>query len=212
VFDIPACDSFEFLNLSIMYRPRRVRLLVVYRPPASSATVFMSEFQAVLEILSTLPEKVIIVGDFNIHVDVPSEKLAVTFLELIETFGLSQLVKASTHSRKKKVNDQGHTWDLVLARQLDDEFVWSVQVGDFVSDHRLVSCTMQALSPGWPVCEVQTRPLKSIDPDAFLADIRELSLLVSPSDSLDGLVQQYNDGLRSVLDKHAPLRLKKVPY
>jgi hypothetical protein len=27
---------------------------------------------------------------------------------------------------------------------------------------------------------------------------------------LDGLVQQYNDGLRSVLDKHAPLRLKKV--
>jgi hypothetical protein len=26
------------------------------------------------------------VGDFNIHVDVPSEKLAVTFLELIETF------------------------------------------------------------------------------------------------------------------------------
>lgn len=86
VFDIPACDSFEFLNLSIMYRPRRVRLLVVYRPPASSATVFMSEFQAVLEILSTLPEKVIIVGDFNIHVDVLSDKLAVTFLELIETF------------------------------------------------------------------------------------------------------------------------------
>ncbi len=43
-----------------------------------------------------------------------------------------------------------------------------------------------------------------------LADIRELPLLVSPSDSLDGLVQQYNDGLRSVLDNHAPLRLKKV--
>jgi hypothetical protein len=69
---------------------------------------------------------------------------------------------------------------------------------------------MQALSPGWPVCELQTRPLKSIDPDSFLADIRELPRFVSPSDSLDGLVQQYNDGLRSVLDKHAPLRLKKV--
>jgi hypothetical protein len=27
---------------------------------------------------------------------------------------------------------------------------------------------------------------------------------------LDGLVHQYNDGLRSLLDKHAPLRLKKV--
>jgi hypothetical protein len=80
----------------------------------------------------------------------------------------------------------------------------------FVCDHRLVSCAMQALSPGWPVCELQTRPLKSIDPDSFLADIRELPRFVSPSDSLDGLVQQYNDGLRSVLDKHAPLRLKKV--
>ena len=108
------------------------------------------------------------------------------------------------------MTDQGHILDLVLARKPEDEFVRSVQVGDFVSDHRLVSCTMQALSPGWPVCVVQTRPLKLIDPDAFLADIRELPLLVSLSDSLGGLLQQYNDGLRSVLDKHAPLRLKKV--
>ena len=42
------------------------------------------------------------------------------------------------------------------------------------------------------------------------ADIRDLALLSSPADSLDGLVQQYNDGLRSVLDKHAPLRPKTV--
>ncbi len=94
-------------------------------------------------------------GDFNIHVDVPSDKLAVTFLELIETFGFSQLVETSTHSRKKKVTDQGHILDLVLARQPDDDFVRNVQVGDFVSDHRLVTCTVQALSPGWPVCDVQ---------------------------------------------------------
>ncbi len=58
------------------YRPRRMRVLVVYRPPASSMTVFMTDFQTVLETISALPDEVIIAGLFNIHVDVSTDKSA----------------------------------------------------------------------------------------------------------------------------------------
>jgi exonuclease III len=37
-------------------------------------TVFMTEFQTVLETISALPDEVIIAGDFNIHVDVSTDK------------------------------------------------------------------------------------------------------------------------------------------
>ncbi|EFX65455.1 hypothetical protein DAPPUDRAFT_117271 [Daphnia pulex] len=165
VSDLPLCESFEFLNLSMAYRPRRVRVLVVYRPPASSMTVFMTEFQTVLETISALPDEVIIADDFNIHVDVSTDKSATDLS-----------VATSTHSKKKRVTDQGHILDLVLTRQPGD-FIRHVSVGDFISDYRLVTCSLRARSPGWPTSTVKIRPLKSIDADAFSADIRELPLL-----------------------------------
>jgi hypothetical protein len=113
-----------------------VRLLVAYRPPSSSLALFSTEFESLLEVLSALPERVVIVGDFNFHVDVPNDKPAAGFIS--KAFGYSQLVSGPTHSKRKKTIDRGHTLDLVLARKADD-FVY-VSVGDFVSDHRLVTC------------------------------------------------------------------------
>jgi hypothetical protein len=37
-----------------------------------------------------------------------------------------------------------------------------------------------------------------------------LNLITDPSDALDCLVAQYNDGLRSLIDKHAPVVTKNV--
>jgi len=197
------------MSLFVNFGPRRVRLLVAYRPPSSSLALFSTEFESLLEVLSALPERVVIVGDFNLHVDVPNDKPAAGFISKVEAFGYSQLVSGPTHSKRKKTTDRGHTLDLVLARKVDD-FVYDVSVGDFVSDHRLVTCLLRARSPSWPVSTVQVRSLKSINMESFMADIQDLPLIQSPADSLEGLVQQYDHGLRSVLDKHAPLRSKTV--
>ena len=178
VFDIPMCESFEYLNLSVCYRPRRVRVLVVYRPPGSSTTVFMTEFQAVLEILSILPEEVIIVGDFNIHVDVPTDKLASEFINLVDMFGFSQRVKTPTHSKRKRVTNQGHILDLVLVRQ-SGGLVRDVTVGDFISDHCLVTCALSTCSPGWPTARILVRSLKSIDTDSFSGHSRPSAAFIS---------------------------------
>ena len=54
--------------------------------------------------------RLIVVGDFNMHVDVPED--ATKFLNLIQSLGLRQHVTSATHNR-------GHTLDLIITRAAD---------------------------------------------------------------------------------------------
>ncbi len=79
------------------------------------------------------------------------------------------------------------------------------------SDHHAVQCSLNITTPPRPFKTVTFRAINSIDLDAFVSDLDSLPLLLSPADELDSLLLQYNDGLASVLDKHAPVRTKSFP-
>ena len=78
-------------------------------------------------------EVLLIFGDFNFHLDDPSDNDAKTFTGLLETFGLSQHVTAPTHSFR-------HTLDLLISRSSNDINVHLIQSTFFVSDHHFVEC------------------------------------------------------------------------
>jgi len=73
---------------------------LIYRPPKLST--FISEFSE--------PKyyNVLVPGDFNIHVCCPSHSQAFEFLDLIDSFNLTQSMKEATYSK-------GHTLNLVLS-------------------------------------------------------------------------------------------------
>ena len=52
--------------------------------------------------------------------------------------------------------------------------------------------------------------LRSIDLDAFRRDILNSDLIICPADNAVDLANQYNSVLSSILDKHAPLKSKRV--
>ena len=54
----------------------------------------------------------LVLGDFNIHVDVPNGIYAVKFLDLLESLGLEQQVTEPTHIF-------GHRLDLVITRRTE---------------------------------------------------------------------------------------------
>ncbi|KAI3367040.1 hypothetical protein L3Q82_009670 [Scortum barcoo] len=62
---------------------------VVYRPPGPYSE-FLSEFSEFLSNLVLENDKVIIVGDFNIHVDMDSDSLSTAFISLLDSIGFSQ--------------------------------------------------------------------------------------------------------------------------
>ena len=54
------------------------------------------------------------------------------------------------------------------------------------------------------------RKLRSLDMESFLSDVADCPLVIDPSSDLDHLVQQYDTLLRSIMDKHAPVKRRVV--
>ena len=101
-------------------------------------------------------ERLLIVGDLNIHVDVPDDADAIKFLDLLECMRLTQHVITPTHR-------SGHSLDLIITRDLDG-LVQTLPISDsFLSDHCTVLSELTLRMPAATVKEVcyrKTRLLK----------------------------------------------------
>jgi hypothetical protein len=69
--------------------------------------LFLEEFAGCLELLVAIPGRLLVVGDFNIHVDKLGNPFSCKFISLIESFDLVQRVLDPTHIA-------GQSLDLVL--------------------------------------------------------------------------------------------------
>jgi hypothetical protein len=107
-------------------------------------------------------------------------------------FSLEQSVKGPTH-------DKGHTLDLVLYRPTDGILSKTTVDQNLKSDHLAVVCKLNIPKPQIDPVTFSFRPIREIDPSSFKSDV---SVSMSPNCSL----AEYNDTLRTILDRHAPLR------
>ncbi|XP_076118485.1 uncharacterized protein LOC143099274 [Alosa pseudoharengus] len=107
--------SFEVLVLNFLppdwKNNQPVTVVTLYRPPGPY-TEFLEEFSDFLSTLTIQTEKILILGDFNIHMDNVNDCLTIAFQSLIEHVGFTQHVQGPTHSL-------GHTLDLVITKGLD---------------------------------------------------------------------------------------------
>ncbi|KAJ8038652.1 hypothetical protein HOLleu_16137 [Holothuria leucospilota] len=82
--------------------------------------------------------------------------------------------------------------------------------GNHFSDHYAVTFNVNLAKPPPIIQTVSYRKLKAINVANFKKDLRSCPLL-NPSDrSLDSLVYAYTEGLRSLIDAHAPLQAKRI--
>ena len=81
--------------------PYKQALIVLYCPPGLSTSLFFDDFSHYLNYVSTTPGYLLLVGDFNLHVDT-SDHVAKRFVNLLQSFNLVQHVNSETHSN-------GHT-------------------------------------------------------------------------------------------------------
>lgn len=84
----PGSSSLENLTLSLSHpdlkAQKPVLFVVVFRPPAPYSE-FLSHFSDFLSDLVLSSDKVLIVGDFNIHVDVDSDGLTTAFNSTLDS-------------------------------------------------------------------------------------------------------------------------------
>jgi len=211
-----AYTHFEHMEC-MLTSGRSARLIVIYRPPPSpengfTVNVFMTEWEKYLDTLSTCTDDLYITGDINFHFDRPTHPDTCKVQNLFHAFGLKQHVIGATQKH-------GHTLDVVVTRDtftLSPPTIWDSGVGDekgqSTTDHYAVGFQMNLAKPVPQREEITYRKLKDIDVQAFQDDIQCDPVLADPDGNLDQLVDAYNAGLTSILDKHAPLCTKTVTY
>ena len=209
-------DSFEFSEWLVSCLGCSLRLLIVYRPPYSTkhkvtVSVCLREFSDYLESFVLSKEHILIAGDFNIHVDDIKNVDAVTFLDVLESFGLQQHVTQPTHIL-------GHTLDLIISQYFDNLLKAPPVTDFFVSDHISLMCNLTSRISYSTAKVINYRKLRQIDMESFKKDLSETSLcqrlpdghFITSTEYLNKLVADYNSTLSNLLNHHAPLKSKTV--
>ena len=117
--------SFEHLCVRISSSSKSVIRLVVYRT-GSASSLFYKEFENTLSILATYTEEVLILGDFNFHLEQSDNTDAQTFLNILRSHGFDSSTNQPTHN-------QGKWLDVIASRK-------SVNINYIdsgISDHKL---------------------------------------------------------------------------
>ena len=192
--------SFE-LQLFMIDLTCPVLCATVYRPPRFNKD-FLHEFLS-----DFIPkfDKLLICGDFNIHVCCASNQLANEFKGLLDSFDLTQSVNAPTH-------EHGHTLDLVISHWL------SVSLREIVvtaiSDHLPVVFNFAAPPPAnKPSSPARRRRIFTPSTAGeFAAAFRNSQLLddcgLAPPLCPDSLLSTFQSTCSAILDSVAPFRQK----
>ena len=198
VEQIETCNTFEYMVAHISCGAQsRGRVVIICRPPPAPTNAVFIDVAVLLDQYILTPN-LVVVGDFNVHIDDPANPGGTALLELLNSMALQQHASEATHVG-------GHTLDLVISRDGCDTIrPGSVVISKMVSDHSSVHRVLD-LEPPPPVKRIcKYRRLGAIDRAAFQEDLQTLPLLVAPEKEIGELVGQYCHDLAVAAEKHAP--------
>ncbi len=188
---------------------KSILFIAIYRPPPSQAnryrsSEFLAEFENLLVEADKIPGKHVILGDFNIHIDLPYKPESSKFLTTLSSADLYQFVSGPTHTH-------GHTLDLVIARHGDDLVRDCVIHENLMSDHHAIHFELNRESSAPPRTRSVRRDFRSMDADEFRNDLKDNLKPILQLHNVHDQVEFYNLTIKKVLDIHCPLHVLNRP-
>ena len=149
--------------------------------------------------ITTLRGNLILMGDLNIHMDDKADPGTVTFTDLWDSLGLVNHTQFPTHV-------SGHTLDLIITQE-DSNDILTVARGHMLSDHHFIDIMLKSASETVECERITYRKLKNISPQDFSNNVGNiLGELDLEAMDLFQAVETFNNSLKSVLNKHAPVK------
>ena len=106
------------------------------------------------------------------------------------------------------MHEHGHTLDLVITRASNNLICGRPAPDILFSDHLALLFKLKTARPPLKVGRVSFRKLRSIDRDVFMYEIRNSELFQMDTDDPDELAALFDNTLRSLLDRYAPVKHK----
>ena len=159
-------------------------VLAIYRPPYSEShkvnvKTFCEEFTDFLTDIIASENNLIVMGDFNIHMNKLEDSNAIVLTEMTESLGLTQHVTQATHRA-------GNILDLVFTENDGDIRVVCCRNIDYISDHCAIQCNFNIPKENMTRKTIKYRKFKDINLDELqnslifdFADIHDVNKLVA---------------------------------
>ena len=130
-------SSFEFIECMLRTRSENYRFVNIYRVEYSQKhkitfQTFIDEFSELMSELILKKGKLVLVGDYNIHVENEADKEAATFKETLDLFNVHQLVNGPTH-------ELGGTLDLIITQSKETIYDIETEEDCLDSDHNPIN-------------------------------------------------------------------------
>ncbi len=206
-FEIESFECAEWI-FPLVGSADKLRLVIIYRPTYSEVhpvpvSTFLCQFSEYLESVVLSPGYLVILGDFNIHVDDPKCSNGNRLKDMLSSCGLTQHIDEPTHK-------DGHTLDLVITRDSEPVLLGKPKVDFRISDHDAILLRLRNPKPPPVVRDITFRKLDKVDIESFISDFHNSDVCKDPPRVLDDLVSQFNSTLTSLVDSHAPKKTQSM--
>ncbi|XP_068565816.1 uncharacterized protein [Cebidichthys violaceus] len=201
---IPAPSSFEHLVFKLS-GPKPLVTAVIYRPPKPNPA-FPSDPSEFLTQLCAISPSILLLSDFNIHVDSSDSTTSIELLDIFNYFNITQYIDFPTHKK-------GHTLDLVCTSGITVSNLTSIDLT--ITDYLAITLEIDIPTPQVKQNRTITfRNIKAINIPSLSSTLAATVSASAPisTASPTALVNYYNDALSSCLDVIAPKKSKLVTF
>ena len=204
-------DTFEHISATFKCADgTKICCSSIYRPGVL-CDAFFEEFDVFVGDLFTKFSKLIICGDFNIHLDNANHLHTRRFNEILSSYGLEQLVQESTHK-------DGHWLDLIISSpKLIDKKSLNILGPVTLSnnckpDHYpcLFTLNNSILVEKSKPKTINFRNIQQVDNMNFKHDLASNLADISFSNDFESAIISFNKLSANILESHAPLLTKKI--
>ncbi|ESO12279.1 hypothetical protein HELRODRAFT_158761 [Helobdella robusta] len=160
---LPVFTTFEAIAIKLKIERYNFILLSIYRP--GSAQIFTSFFNELISVLEHITMmNIILMGDFNVHVERMDDPHTIRLLEIFDMFDLVNHVKGKTHSH-------GGTLDLIVSSRSFPVAEISIHPSEVYSDHGCIVAKITIPRSCGNFVKKLARSWKDLDEDQFKESI-----------------------------------------
>lgn len=204
-------ESFQYMVVEIKWGLARTKLLLLYHPPPNGQdgqtnTVFLRDFLACMEDVTTTYGELIICGDFNLRINNLQDVTANKLIDTMSAMGYRQLVNFETHRL-------GNTLDLIFSQcNKEDSFIKQCTSGPFISDHCAVLFQLPSIyDEKKPLLQHTYRNLKNLNKTELSNSMVETFKDFKCGEyCVNETLEILENKIMSELNKHAPLKTKTM--
>ena len=200
-------NTSETICIEVTISKKKWCIIFVHRPPHSNnKKVFFSELTTSLNQATNKYDNIIVMGDLNIGTQQNGTDTSHYLSDLCDTFSLANLISSSTCFKSLS----GTSIDVFLTNRTRRFHNTAIRETGISDHHKLITSFFRSHFERIPPKKNEYRNYNKFDIKNVLRDLHQEMIQGEMYKYNNDMYSTFSDVFRSVLDRHAPLKMKMI--